>query len=149
MVQSGHHQAGTSAPVLCLFDTKQVEDRMVKSEKEQMPHTKYMLNPSSQSVGGGGFNIPVLWETFLVTLNLALSHLMPMWVKTGGSEKSKPLMLQKQKARPRDCLWKSLYASPTSVIASVQWVWGYRGYKRPIAPGVGGVPSILGQEGAA
>ena len=149
MVQSGHHQAGTSAPVLCLFDTKQVEDRMVKSEKEQMPHTKYMLNPSSQSVGGGGFNIPVLWETFLVTLNLALSHLMPMWVKTGGSEKSKPLMLQKQKARPRDCLWKSLYASPISVIASVQWVWGYRGYKRPIAPGVGGGPSILGQEGAA
>lgn len=44
MVQSGHHQAGTSAPVLCLFDTRQVEDRMVKSEKEQMPHSQYVLS---------------------------------------------------------------------------------------------------------
>ena len=42
-------------------------------------------------------------------------------------------MLQKQKARPRDGLWKSLYAPPTSVIASVQWDWGYNGYKGPTA----------------
>ena len=133
MVQSGHHQSGTSVPVFCLFDTRQVEDRMVKSEKEQMPHRQYVLSPSSQGVCVGGFNVPVFWETFLVTLNLALSHLMPMWVKTGGSEKSKSLMLQKQKARPRDGLWKSLYAPPTSVIASVQWDWGYNGYKGPTA----------------
>lgn len=106
---------------------------MVKSEKERMPHSQYLLSPSSQGVGVGGFNVPMLCETFLVTLNLALSHLMPMWVKTGGSEKSKPLMLQKQKARPRDSLWKSLYAPPTSVIASVQWDWGYNGYKGPTA----------------
>lgn len=34
------------------------------------------------------------------------------------------------------------------MIASVQWDWGYNGYKRPIAPGVGGVPSKA-REGAA
>ena len=78
MLQSGHHQSGTSVPVFCLFDTRQVEDRMVKSEKEQMPHRQYVLSPSSLGVCGGGFNGPVFWETFLVTLNLALSHLMPM-----------------------------------------------------------------------
>lgn len=111
---------------------------MVKP-KEQMPHSQY-VPVHSQGVGGGGLNIPVLWETFSVTLNLALSHLMPMWVKTGGSEKSNPSRYRSRKQGPETAFGK-LYASPTSVIASVQWDWGYNGYKRPIAPGVGGVPS--------
>lgn len=43
--------AGTSAPVLCPCDTRKVEDRMVKSGKEQMPHNRVMIGPSLQGLG--------------------------------------------------------------------------------------------------
>lgn len=52
---TGHHQRlGLPFGALPFFDTRQVEDRMLKSEKEQMPHNPVRAQqPSSQGVWVG------------------------------------------------------------------------------------------------
>lgn len=111
VVQSGHHLGGGSLSMLCPSDTREGENRMVSSGKEQMPYSWCMLSPSLMSLGVSLMSLQFGKPSSSITLSLPLRHLAPVDMETVGSENGwgrvSHFSFTERETKVREDLWKA------------------------------------------